>query len=72
MAGHEPRAVPVNLILMLLVVLLIGSAIALTIKEALVTASETTMFVSPSSIAVNVNETFEVNINVSGVSDLYG
>jgi len=72
MAGHEPRAVSVNLILMLLVVLLIGSVIALTIKEIHETASETTMFVSSSSIAVTVNQTFEVNIEVSDVADLYG
>ena len=33
---------------------------------------DTTMLVSPSSIIVAVNETFQIDIDVSGVSDLYG
>lgn len=51
--------------------LLTASGIILT-KENSVASSGTTVFVSPSNITVNVNRTFEVAINVSGVTDLYG
>jgi len=44
----------------------------LTITEIHMTASEPTMYVSPSNIMVNVNQAFEIDINISGVSDLYG
>ena len=63
---------PENLLLVSIAFLAFGSMIALTFNELSVATSEPEMFVSPSSIAVNVDQTFEVDINVSGVSDLYG
>lgn len=58
-----------SLALVLLASSLTLSAIMITTKSG---TSEVTVLVSPSSISVEVNQIFEVGINVSGVSDLYG
>jgi len=58
-------------ILQLLVLISVLSMSAFTLVKQN-SVSEATVFVSPSSVNVRVNQTFEVTINVSGVSDLYG
>jgi len=52
--------------------MLIVSVAALTLILTGESSPEPSVFVSPPSIAVNVNQTFELDINVSEASDLYG
>jgi len=51
---------------------LTGLAITLIIQQQDISSVETTILVSRSNVNVRVNQTFAVNIDVSGVSDLYG
>jgi len=55
-----------------LVFLLCGLGIARLRLEGLLNSSDAIVFVSPSSVNVNVNQAFQMAIGVSGVSDLYG
>jgi len=59
----------ISLMLAVIVSVLSVSAVTLIRQN---NSSEAFVFVSPSSANVRVNQTFEVSINVSGVSDLYG
>jgi hypothetical protein len=55
-----------------LVFLLCGLVIAGARLEEMLNSSEATVFVSPSSVNVRVNQTLQVAMSVSGVSDVYG
>jgi len=63
------RTLLLSLMLAILLSVLTVSAITLTKQDI---SSMTALFVSPSSVTTKVNQTFEVSINVSSVSDLYG
>jgi hypothetical protein len=53
-----------------LLMLTLSVTAGVMIRESV--TSTAALFVSPSSISVNVNQTFQVAINVSGASDIYG
>jgi len=63
----KKRILPESLALIMLI-----SLVTITITLTKGSSSGTAMFISPSSIAVDVNQTFEIHINVSEISDLYG